>query len=33
VAAVLIPVVVCCGGLILLALAVGAAFLTRFGHR
>jgi hypothetical protein len=32
-AAVLIPVVVCCGGIVLLALAVGAAFLSRFGHR
>src|SRR5262245_13115782 len=33
VAAVLVPVVVCCGGLILIALAVGAALFTRFGHR
>ena len=32
-AAVLIPVVVCCGGLVLIALAVGAALFTRFGHR
>ena len=33
VAAVLIPVVVCCGGLVLIFLAVGAAFLSgRFGH-
>ena len=32
VAAVLIPVVVCCGGLVLIALAVGAAMFTRFGH-
>jgi len=31
-AAVLIPVVVCCGGLVLIALAVGAAILSRFGH-
>jgi hypothetical protein len=31
-AAVLIPVVVCCGGLILLALAVGAALFSRYGH-
>jgi hypothetical protein len=31
-AAVLIPVVVCCGGLVLIALAVGAAVFSRFGH-
>jgi hypothetical protein len=31
-AAVLIPVVVCCGGLVLIALAVGAAMFSRFGH-
>ena len=33
VAAVLIPVVVCCGAVVLVVLAVGAALLTRFGHR
>ena len=33
VAAVLIPVVVCCGGLVLIALLVGAALFARFGHR
>jgi len=32
VAAVLIPVVVCCGGLVLIALAVGAALLAHFAH-
>jgi len=32
VAAVLIPAVVCCGGIILLALAAGAAMFSRFGH-
>jgi hypothetical protein len=32
VAAVLIPAVVCCGGLILIALAVGAALFSRYGH-
>jgi hypothetical protein len=32
VAAVLIPVVVCCGGLLLIGLAVGAAMLSRFGR-
>ncbi len=31
-AAVLIPLVVCCGGLILIGLAVGAAVFSRFGH-
>jgi hypothetical protein len=31
-AAILIPVVVCCGGIVLIGLAVGAALLTRFGH-
>jgi hypothetical protein len=31
-AAVLIPAVVCCGALILIALAVGAALFSRFGH-
>ena len=31
--AVLIPVVVCCGGLLLIFLVAGAAFLSgRFGH-
>jgi hypothetical protein len=33
VAAVLIPAVVCCGGIILLALVAGAAMFSRFGHR
>lgn len=33
VAAVLIPVVVCCGGLALMVLAVGAALWSHFGHR
>jgi hypothetical protein len=33
VAAVLIPVVVCCGGLALVLVLVGAALLSRFGHR
>src|SRR6266542_3106443 len=32
VAAVLIPVVVCCGGLLLIGLVVGAAILGRFGR-
>jgi hypothetical protein len=32
VAAVLIPVVVCCGGLLLIGLVVGAAVLSRFGR-
>jgi hypothetical protein len=31
-AAVLIPVVVCCGGLVLIGLAVGAAVLSHFGR-
>lgn len=31
-AAILIPVVVCCGGIVLIGLAVGAALLTPFGH-
>jgi hypothetical protein len=31
-AAVLIPVVVCCGGLVLIGLVVGAAILGRFGR-
>ena len=32
VAAVLIPAIVCCGGAVLIALAVGAALFSRFGH-
>jgi len=32
IAAILIPLVLCCGGLLLLAMIAGAAFFSRFGH-